>query len=90
MKRLILYLMIGLCMVSATAQNVTYNHDAAKQNQFTVAEIGSGSLTPDLYYTLLHSNYRKTAAAKTSCRFARRWGLQATGRWMMRRNWTPL
>ena len=43
MKRLILYLMTGLCMVSATAQNVTYNHDAAKQNQFTVAEIGSGS-----------------------------------------------
>lgn len=34
MKRLILYLMTGLCMVSATAQNVTYNHDAAKQNQF--------------------------------------------------------
>ena len=56
-------------MVSATAQNVTYNHDAAKQNQFTVAEIGSGSLTPDLYYTLLHSNYRKTAAAKNKLSF---------------------
>ena len=51
MKRLILYLMTGMCVASATAQNVTYNHDAAKQNQFTVAEIGSGSLTPDLYYT---------------------------------------
>lgn len=69
MKRLILYLMTGLCMVSATAQNVTYNHDAAKQNQFTVAEIGSGFLTPDLYYTLLHSNYRKTAAAKNKLSF---------------------
>lgn len=69
MKRLILYLMTGLCMVSTTAQNVTYNHDAAKQNQFTVAEIGSGSLTPDLYYTLLHSNYRKTAAAKNKLSF---------------------
>lgn len=69
MKRLILYLMTGLCMVSATSQNVTYNHDAAKQNQFTVAEIGSGSLTPDLYYTLLHSNYRKTAAAKNKLSF---------------------
>ena len=69
MKRLILDLMTGLCRGSATAQNVTYNHDAAKQNQFTVAEIGSGSLTPDLYYTLLHSNYRKTAAAKNKLSF---------------------
>ena len=90
MKRLKLYLMTGLCLVSATAQNVTYNHDAAKQNQFTVAEIGSGSLTPDLYYTLLHSNFRKTDAAKTICRFALRCGLEDTGRWMMLRNWTPL
>ncbi len=69
MKRLILYLMTGLCMTSATAQNVTYNHDSAKQNQFTVAEIGSGSLTPDLYYTLLHNSYRKTAAAKNKLSF---------------------
>ena len=69
MKRLILYLMTGMCVASATAQNVTYNHDAAKQNQFTVAEIGSGSLTPDLYYTLLHNSYRKTASAKNKLSF---------------------
>jgi len=56
-------------MATATAQNVTYNHDSAKQNQFTVAEIGSGSLTPDLYYTLLHKGYRKTAAAKNKLSF---------------------
>lgn len=69
MKRLTLYLMTGLCMAAATAQNVTYNHDAAKQNQFTVAEIGSGTLTPDLYYTLLHNSYRKTASAKNKLSF---------------------
>lgn len=69
MRRLALYLMTCLCMATATAQNVTYNHDSAKQNQFTVAEIGSGSLTPDLYYTLLHKGYRKTAAAKNKLSF---------------------
>lgn len=46
------------------AQSVSYNHDSAKQNQFTVAEIGSGGLTPTLYYDLLHKNYAKTAAQK--------------------------
>ena len=86
MKRLILYLMTGLCMVSATAQNVTYNHDAAKQNQFTVtAPLLRTCTTPCCTATT-----GKPPLQKTSCRFARRWGLQATGRWMMRRNWTPL
>ena len=46
----------------AVAQNVTYDHDAPKMNQFTVQEIGSGSLKPSLYYTLLHKKYRKEAA----------------------------
>ena len=70
MKGRHLYIII-MCMATLTgqSQNVTYNHDAAKQNQFTVAEIGSGSLTPDLYYTLLHSNYRKTASAKNKLSF---------------------
>lgn len=69
MKRMTLFLMTGMCMATATAQNVTYNHDSAKQNQFTVAEIGSGSFTPDLYYTLLHNGYRKTASAKIKLSF---------------------
>lgn len=69
MRRLMLYLMTGMCVASATAQNVTYNHDSAKQNQFTVAEIGSSTLTPDLYYTLLHNSYRKTASAKNKLSF---------------------
>lgn len=45
------------------AQSVTYNHDSPKQNQITVMETGTGALSPDLYYTLLHNNYKKSAAS---------------------------
>jgi len=62
-------LLIFTCACEAMAQSVTYNHDSAKQNQFTVAEIGSGGLTPSLYYTLLHGSYRKSAAAKNKLAF---------------------
>ena len=48
----------------ALAQSVTYSHDDAKMNQITVAEIGSGGLTPAFYYQLLHNSYQKSAAAK--------------------------
>ena len=51
------------------AQSVTYSHDDAKMNQITVAGIGSGSLTPSLYYQLLHNSYRKSAAAKNKLGF---------------------
>lgn len=81
MKRMTLCLMTGLCMATATAQNVTYNHDAAKQHQFTVAEIGSGSLTPDLYYTFLHNGYRKTASAKNKLSFRTTTGI--AGYWQV-------
>lgn len=64
MRRHIIIGTIGLLSLSASAQNVSYNHDSSKMNQFTVAEIGSGGLTPSLYYTLLHKSYSKTAAAK--------------------------
>ena len=53
----------------ASAQSVTYSHDDAKMNQITVAEIGSGSLTPEFYYWLLHNSYRKSAAAKNKMTF---------------------
>ena len=46
-------LVVGLVLYGAmdvVAQSVTYSHDAAKMNQITVGEIGSGSLTPGLYY----------------------------------------
>ena len=68
-KRVIYIIAIIAVSVSANAQTVTYNHDASKMNQFTVAEIGSGSLTPELYYSLLHNNYQKTASAKNKLGF---------------------
>lgn len=64
---------IGTVMFSMasemSAQSVTYSHDAAKMNQITVAEIGSGSLTPEFYYWLLHNSYRKSAANKNKMTF---------------------
>lgn len=51
------------------AQSVTYNHDSPKQNQITVMETGAGALSPDLYYTLLHNSYKKSAAAKNKLSF---------------------
>ena len=65
-----LYIIIGIgaalygVVPKTLAQSVTYSHDDAKMNQITVAEIGSGSLTPSLYYQLLHKSYQKSAAAK--------------------------
>ena len=54
---------------AAHAQYVTYNHDSPKQNQITVMETGTGAFTPEIYYTLLHNKYKKTAAAKNKLSF---------------------
>lgn len=51
------------------AQSVTYNHDAPKMNQITIMEIGSGGLTPSLYYDALHRNYSNSAARKNKLSF---------------------
>ena len=45
------------------AQYVTYNHDETKMNQVTVMETGAGSLTPALFYSLIHNQYYRTASA---------------------------
>ena len=55
--------------VHAQGVSVTYNHDSPKQNQVTVMETGAGALSPDLYYTLLHNSYKKSAAAKNKLSF---------------------
>ena len=72
-RRVYIIIGIGTAMLSFTSkalgQSVTYSHDAAKMNQITVAEIGSGSLTPSLYYQLLHNSYQKSAAAKNKLGF---------------------
>ncbi len=48
------------------AQSMTYNHDASKQAQIQVMELGAGSLTPDWYYTVTHRSYKRGAKAATS------------------------
>ena len=37
---------LTLCFNASAQGYVSYNHDAAKMNQITVQEIGSGGLTP--------------------------------------------
>lgn len=77
MRRLILSYAMAMSVAGLSAQNATYNHDASKMNQMTVAEIGSGSLTPELYYTLLHNSYRKSAASKNKLGFRTAAGIAA-------------
>jgi len=60
---------IGLLAITQTrvfGQEVTYNHDASKQNQISVMELGSGNLTPTYYYKMTHHSYWKGAKAATS------------------------
>lgn len=64
---------------AAHAQYVTYNHDSPKQNQVTVMETGTGALSPDLYYTLLHNKYKKSAAAKNKLSFRTLAGINLYG-----------
>lgn len=61
--------MLLVATIAANAQYVTYNHDSPKMNQITVEEIGAGSLKPELYYTLLHNKYKKTATVKNKLTF---------------------
>lgn len=58
-----------IATTAARAQYVTYNHDSPKQNQVTVMETGTGSLSPEVYYTLLHNKYKKSAASKNKLSF---------------------
>ncbi len=62
-------LLLLSCSCQVMAQRVSYNHDAAKMNQITVMEIGTGGLTPSLYYDVLHRNYSKSAARKNKLSF---------------------
>ena len=74
-----LYGLIGLGCIALTsqAQSVSYSHDASKMNQVTVMEIGSGTLTPDYYYWLLHNSYKKTANEKNKLGYRTLSGLNA-------------
>ena len=60
-KIVFILLMLASAIVGARAQSMTYNHDASVMNQFTIGEVGLGSFTPDIYYDMLHKNYRNGA-----------------------------
>ena len=70
-------LLVGIAMTGNAQSYVTYNHDSSKKNQITVMEIGSGSLSPELYYQLLHSSYKKSAASKNKLGFRTTAGIGA-------------
>lgn len=75
-ERILLAMGCVLC-ISVHAQNVTYNHDEDKMNQFLVGEIGAGTLTPDYYYWLLHNSYRQSAAATNKLLYRTAGGMSA-------------
>ena len=67
---IVLLMAVAVTVTTAVhAQYVTYNHDSPKQNQVTVMETGTGALSPDLYYSVLHNKYKKSAAAKNKLSF---------------------
>ena len=65
-KRILVLLMVTVGYLHSFAQTMTYNHDASKCGQIQVMELGTGALTPDLYYSITHSSYKKGAKSATS------------------------
>lgn len=64
MKKAIITTLLSMTsMIACHAQDVTYYHDQSKQAQFTVMELGSGSLTPQVYYSIVHNGYYRNAAS---------------------------
>lgn len=61
MKHLQLTTILLLVVLTAHAQNTTFNHDESYMQQFLVTETGAGSLTPSFYYNLFHRTYQATA-----------------------------
>lgn len=67
-RRMVLMAVILMTAMMVQAQSVTYNHDDAVMNQFTVGEVGAGALGGDdpiarEWYYLLHRNYQNNAMA---------------------------
>lgn len=77
MKWILSIVIMATLTVGAHAQYVTYNHDSSKKNQVTVMETGGGALSPELYYTLLHNKYKKSAAEKNKLGFRTSAGIAA-------------
>lgn len=67
MRKYIALLLLNITL--STKAQVTYNHDASKMNQVTVMETGAGSLTPELYYEIFHSDYNRNASETNKLTF---------------------
>lgn len=78
MKKLLLIVTLVSVSLGASAQ-MTYQHDSSKKNQITVGEVGTGSLSPDVYYWVLHNRYRKDAAVRNKLSFRTTAGIGAYG-----------
>lgn len=61
MKNILTITFTMLLTLSATAQNVSHNHDATKMNQIGLQETGAGTFTPAFYYDVFHNSYQKSA-----------------------------
>ena len=61
MKQKKILVAVLLAISNSAVGQPTYNHDASVYNQFLVTEVGGGSLTPSLWYDVLHRSYSKWA-----------------------------
>lgn len=59
-------MIMAFAAINVHGQSMTYNHDASKQAQIEVMELGAGELSPEIYYRTTHNSYRKGAKAQTS------------------------
>lgn len=75
-KRLLAACFVGLSLTTH-AQQITYEHDAAKMNQFTVQETGVGALTPPVYYQMAHYRYQQVAYIQNKSAYRTSVGLSA-------------
>lgn len=66
MRTILIAALVAAFYAQANAQSMTYNHDESKMQQIQVMELGAGALTPEVYYTAVHNNYKKGAKAQTS------------------------
>lgn len=63
MKKILITALLAVTTIHSFAQEVTYIHDQSKQAQFTVMELGTGSLVPQAYYSVVHGKYMKDASS---------------------------
>lgn len=76
-------LLLGIAMTGNAQSYVTYNHDSSKKNQITVMEIGSGSLSPELYYQYCTAVTRNRLRVRTNSVFVPRQESELTIKWNM-------